>query len=64
MATSRISEGHESWESVRVPSSLFASQDFWRLSAALERDRSRREHYKMTHDLRIRFGGLSPREKA
>jgi FixJ family two-component response regulator len=31
--------------------------------AALERDRERREHDKMTHDLRIRFGGLSPREK-
>ena len=33
------------------------------IRAALERDRKRREHDKMTHDLRIRFGGLSPREK-
>jgi len=30
---------------------------------ALDRDRKRREHDKSTHDLRIRFGGLSPRER-
>jgi FixJ family two-component response regulator len=30
--------------------------------AALDRDRKRREHDKRTHNLRIRFGGLSPRE--
>jgi FixJ family two-component response regulator len=31
--------------------------------AALDRDRKRREHDKMTHDLRIRFATLSTREK-
>jgi FixJ family two-component response regulator len=31
--------------------------------AALDRDRTRREHDKMTHDLRTRFAALSPREK-
>jgi len=30
---------------------------------ALDRDRKRREHDKSTHDLRIRFGRLSPRER-
>jgi FixJ family two-component response regulator len=30
---------------------------------ALDRDRKRREHEKRTHDLRIRFGRLSPRER-
>jgi FixJ family two-component response regulator len=30
---------------------------------ALDRDRERREHDKWTHTLRIRFGGLSPRER-
>jgi FixJ family two-component response regulator len=30
---------------------------------ALDRDRKRREHDKRTHDLRIRFGRLSPRER-
>jgi|EndMetStandDraft_5_1072996.scaffolds.fasta_scaffold159968_1 FixJ family two-component response regulator len=30
---------------------------------ALERDRKRREHDKRTHDLHIRFGRLSPRER-
>jgi FixJ family two-component response regulator len=30
---------------------------------ALDRDRKRREHDKRTHGLRIRFNGLSPRER-
>jgi len=30
---------------------------------ALDRDRKRLEHDKRTHDLHIRFGGLSPRER-
>jgi FixJ family two-component response regulator len=30
---------------------------------ALDRDRKRREHDKRTHDVRIRFGRLSPRER-
>jgi FixJ family two-component response regulator len=33
------------------------------IQTALDRDRERREHDKWTHTLRIRFGGLSPRER-
>jgi FixJ family two-component response regulator len=33
------------------------------IRTALDRDRERREHDKWTHTLRIRFGGLSPRER-
>ena len=33
------------------------------IRTALDRDRKRREHDQRTHTLRIRFGGLSPRER-
>jgi FixJ family two-component response regulator len=33
------------------------------IRTALDRDRKRREHDHRTHTLRIRFGGLSPRER-
>jgi FixJ family two-component response regulator len=33
------------------------------VNAALDRDRQRRKHDRRTHNVRTRFGGLSPREK-
>ena len=33
------------------------------VQAALDRNRQRREHDRRTHNLRTRFGGLSPRER-
>ena len=49
---------------VEFLSKPFRDQDILdAIRTALDRDRKRRDHDKRTHTLRIRFGGLSPRER-